>query len=84
MKAKLYSIERSVRSFKYNKKCCEVRKNVNIIDSFTSSFTQKTYNINHKLNCDDKCLIYFLTCKQCLKQYIGETTDAFCKRWKNY
>ena len=33
---------------------------------------------------DDKCLIYFMTCKQCNKQYMGETTDLFHNRWNNY
>ena len=26
---------------------------------------------------DDKCLIYFLKCRICKKQYRGETTDAY-------
>ena len=25
-----------------------------------------------------------MTCKQCLKQYVGETTDAFRKRWNSH
>ena len=84
MRAKLYRIERTVGSFKCTKKRCEVCENVNITDSFTSSVTQNTYKINHKLNCDDKCLIYLLTCKQCRKQYVGETADAFHIKWNNY
>ena len=40
--------------------------------------------MNHKLNCDDNCLIYLLTRKCCGKQYIGETTDEFLFRWNNY
>ena len=84
MRAKLYPIERSVGSFKCTKNRCEVCENVNIADSFTSLVAQSTYKINHRLNCHDKCLIYLLTCKQCLKQYLGETTDAFRKRWNNY
>ena len=84
LRAKLYPVERTIGSFKCTKKRCEVCENVNITDSFTSSVTQNTYKINHELNCDDKCLIYLLTCKQCWKQYVGETTDAFRKRWNNY
>ena len=52
-------------------------------DTFTSSVTGETL-INHKLNCDDKCLIYLLTSKCCGKQYVGETTDEFSLRWNNY
>ena len=69
---------------KVTKKHCEVCKNVNITDSFTSSVTQNTCKISLKLKCDDKRLIYLLIWKQCLKQYAGETADVFHKRWNNY
>ena len=46
--------------------------------------TGDTFKINHSLNCGDKCLIYLVTCKQCNKQYTGETTDLFRNRWNNY
>ena len=42
------------------------------------------HKINHKLTCDDNCLIYLLSCKCCGKQYVGETTDSFRYRWNNY
>ena len=37
--------------------------------------TGGTLKINHSLNRDDRCLIYLVRCKQCNKQYTGETTD---------
>ena len=40
--------------------------------------------INHQLNCNDKCLIYLLSCKVCGLQYVGSTTDKFRLRWNNY
>ena len=40
--------------------------------------------LKYKLNWDDNCLIYLLTCKCCGKQYVGETTDEFRLRWNNY
>ena len=43
-----------------------------------------SYKINHSFDCNDKCLIYLLTCKTCLKQYVGSTTDCFRYRWNNY
>ena len=79
MRAKLYTIERSIGSFKCTKNRCEVCENVNIADSFTSLVAQSTYKINHRLNCHDKCLIYLLTCKQCLKQYLGKLQTPFAK-----
>ena len=81
---KVYPTERTVGSFKYTKKCCEVCEIVDITDSFPSPVTQNTYKINHKRNCDDKCLIYLFTYKQCLKQFVGETADALRRRWNNY
>ena len=67
MRAKVYAIQGTAGSFKCTKKRCEVHKNVNITDSFTSSVTQNTYKINHKLTCNDKYLNYLLNCKQ----YVG-------------
>ena len=40
--------------------------------------------INHKLNGNDKCLVYFLTCNVCLKQYVGQTVEELRYRWNNY
>ena len=42
------------------------------------------HKINHKLNCDDNCLVYLLPCKCCGKHYVVETTDSFSYRWNNY
>ena len=39
---------------------------------------------NHKLNYDDNCLIYLLSCKCCGKQYVWEATDNFRYRWNNF
>ena len=43
-----------------------------------------SYKINPNFDCNDKCLIYLLTCMTCLKQYLGSTTDCFRYYWKNY
>lgn len=83
LKAKLYRIQRTVTSFKCTKKRCKVCQNVNITDSFTFSVTQNTCKISHKLTCDDKCITYCLTSKQCRKQYVG-AADSFRKRCNNY
>ena len=77
--AKLYPIERRVGSFKCTKNCCEVCESINITDSFTSSVTENKYKINHKLNCDDKCLISLFTCKQYLKLCVEELQTLFAK-----
>ena len=75
--AKLYPIERTVRSFEFNGKRCQTCLNVNEMDTFTSATTAETYNINHQFNCNNKCLVYLLHCKVCLKQYVGQTVEEF-------
>ena len=58
------------------KKRFEVCVNVCETDTFSSTVTGETFKINHKLNCDDKCLIYLFMCECCGKQYVGETTGS--------
>ena len=84
VRPKLYPLERKVGSFKYKGKRCQARLNVNETDSFPSSVTQEEYKINHCFNCNQKFLIYLLTCKVCLRQYAGQTVDEFSLRWNNY
>ena len=40
--------------------------------------------INHKFDCNEKCLTYLITCKKCFKQYIGQIIDNFRNHWNNY
>ena len=82
-KAKLYPLKRKVGSEKCGKSMCEVCLSIQETDIFTSTATNKSFKINHKLNCNDNCLIYLLTCKCFGKQYVGETTDEFRLRWNN-
>ena len=62
VRAKPYSLQRTVGSFKCNKPLREVCINVIETDTFTSTATAESFKINHKFNCDDKCFIYLLTC----------------------
>ena len=80
VRAKLYPLERFAGSRQCKKRRCEVCTNVTETDTFSSTVTGETFHINHELNGDDRCLIYLLKCKVCKKQYVGETTDAFCLR----
>ena len=45
---------------------------------------KKTYKISHSFDCNEKCLIYHLSCKSCSKQDVGNTTDHFRSRWTCY
>ena len=58
-RARLYPLERFVGSRQCIKRRYEVCTNVTETDIFASTVTDKTFQINHELNCDDKCLIYF-------------------------
>ena len=40
--------------------------------------------IYHKFDCNEKRLVYLITCNNCLKQYVGETVNMFRSRWTSY
>ena len=84
VRAKLYLIERIVGSHKYKGKHCEVCLNIQETSCFSSSVTNETYKINHQFECNEKCIVYLLTCKKCLKQHVEQTIDTFRHRWNNY
>ena len=84
VRAKFYPLETSVGSFKCNGKRCQVCLNATETKTFSSNVTKKEYKINHKFNCNDKCLIYLLTSNKCMLQYVGKTVDEFRHRWNNY
>ena len=67
VRAKLYPIERKVGSCKYNGKRCEVCKNVLETDTFICNNDETTYKINHKVECDEKCLVYLIACNKWFK-----------------
>ena len=58
--------------------------NVSETDVFELFQTKEQYKINHKLNCNDKCLIYLLSCKVRSLQYAGSTTEKFRLSWNDY
>ena len=84
VRAKLPPLEKQRGSRKCGKSRCQVCHQVNETEEFQSSFDERKYKINFKLDCDEKCVIYLLTCKVCSKQYVGQTTDKFRFRWNNY
>ena len=84
LRAKLYPIKRKNGSCKCKGSRCQVCLNVSETETFTSTVTHTSYKISHSFDCNDKSLIYLLTCKTCLKEFVGSTTDGFRYRWKNY
>ena len=84
VRAKLHPIEREVGSCKCNVKRCEAYKNLLETDRFACGNDQTTYKINHKFDCNEKCLVDLITRNKRLKQYVGQTLDKFRSRWNNY
>ena len=82
--AKLYPIERIVGWHKCKDKRCEVCLSVQETPYFTSPVTNEAYKVKHQFACNKKCLVYLLTCKKCLKQYVGQTMSTFWHRSNNY
>ena len=84
VRAKLNPTKRTVGSYKCFGKGCEVCINVNETSILTSTVTGETYIINHSFECNERCLVYLLTCNKCTMQYVGETIGQFQSRWNNY
>ena len=70
VRSKFNLLERKICSEKCNGKRCLVCLNVAETETFESFRTKKQYNINYNLNCNDKCLVYLLSCKISGLQYV--------------
>ena len=70
VRSKLYPNKRKVECRGCGSSKCQVFKSISITEEFTSFTTKKTYKINHSFDCNNKCLIYQLSCKSCGKQYV--------------
>ena len=65
-------------------KRCQICMNMTESKTFSSSIDKKECIINHNFNCNDKSIIYLLTCNKCELQYLGKTVDDFCFPWNDY
>ena len=84
MRAKSCPLHHKVGSRKLAKNRCEICDYATDADVFTSTLTGGSFEINHQLNCDERCIMHLLTCKQCQNQYTEEITDDFRYRWNTY
>ena len=84
VRSKLYPLKRNVGCGGCEKGRCQDCKNIKVTDTFDRFTTKKSYKINLKFDCNDKCLIYLFSCRICVKQYTGTTTGRFRYRWNNY
>ena len=83
VRAKMYPIQRTVGSKNCGGKHCEVCINVNETSIFTSTVTGETFIINHKLDCNARCVVYLLKYLKCKIKYVGLAVDQFHLRWSN-
>ena len=74
VRSKLYLTKRTLRSFKCGGKRCEVCINDNETSTFNSTITEENYIIKHRFDCNERCLVYLLTCNKCKMQCVGQTT----------
>ena len=72
VKSKLYPLERNGGFGSCWNGRCQVCKNIKVIDTSDSFTRRKSYKINHKFDCNDKCLIYVFGCRTCSKQYTSK------------
>lgn len=61
--------------------CCNYIKYTN---SFTSSYTKKTFYIDSEMSCNSKNVIYLIQCSKCKAQYVGETKRRLKDRLNNH
>ena len=76
VRSKLYLTKRTLGSFKCGGKRCEVCINDNETSTFNSTITEENYIIKHKFDCNERCLVYLLTCNKCKMQYVGQNNWA--------
>ena len=69
--SKLHSLKQTTGSYKCNTPLYQVGKNVKECYEFSSHVTEEIFKINHCFDCNSKCLIYLMSCKECAKQYVG-------------
>ena len=80
VRAKLYLLEKRLGSYKCRCNRCQVCRSITETDMFICNSDQRSYKINR----NEKCLIYLLTCNCYQKRYVGQTVDIFRNRWNNY
>ena len=78
VRAKLYPTERTVGSFQWSGKRYEICINVNETSTFTSTVNGETYIINHRFDCNKRCLVHLLTCNKCKSDFRKHGQGATC------
>ena len=75
VKSKIYPLVWVIGSTKCQNKRGQVCYSIRETDCFQSYNLNIEHKVNHKFHCNDKCLVYLLTCKFCWKQYVRQIVD---------
>ena len=70
----------TIGSCKRGKNCCEMCDVISETDTCSSTVETGSFKINHKFNCNDKCLLHLPTYEICNTQ----TKYSVRSRWNNY
>ena len=54
------------------------------MDKFVWTITGQTFASKHNISCKSSNLIYLITCKQCHKQYVGQTKNSIAQRFYSH
>lgn len=66
--------------YRCGKTCCGTCKHVEHKKEFISVQTQQFFSIQTFINCSTAHLVYLITCKDCMLQYVGSTIRTLCTR----
>lgn len=72
-RSKLENISKGAFRCCGSKKCLTCRFHATDNTKFKSEVTKKHYEFQNNMYCKSKNIIYLITCRQCKKQYVGET-----------
>ena len=59
---------------------CTLCPNIIECSSIMSNTTQLIFKLRHELDCDSMNIIYLIHCKECDKQYVGQTKRSLRRR----
>ena len=63
---------------------CRICAFVSGSDTFRDYDGKNSYKINYHFDCDSSGVVYLLSCKKCMKLYVGSTINTFRQRFNNH
>ena len=63
---------------------CQICAFVSDSDTFYDHDRKNSFKINYHFNCDSSGVVYLLSCKKCMKSYVGSTVNTFRLRFNNH